>query len=100
MIKKSLVLVAVSLSVCAALYSHDPPVLSSWIPANSIEQDARIFCGNRTPQRQYPGGWRLRRDRVPAQLRRQRDIQSSHRVINAHGTHEAIPCMVVQGNGS
>jgi hypothetical protein len=40
MIKKSLVLVAASLSAYAAIYGHEPPVLSSWIPAAaSIQSD-------------------------------------------------------------
>jgi hypothetical protein len=49
MIKKSLVLVAVSLSAYAAIYGHEPPVLSSWIPANPMNKARAFFVAAELP---------------------------------------------------
>jgi len=67
--KKTLVLVALSLSVCA-FYGRQPPAVS-WIPVNPMHPGSAFFCGSHAPRRQFISGWRLRRDRVAAQLRRQ-----------------------------
>ena len=48
MIKKSLVLIAVSLSVCAALYGHEPPAVS-WIPANPMHRARAFFAAAQLP---------------------------------------------------
>jgi N-acetylneuraminic acid mutarotase len=47
--KKTSVLVALSLSVYAALYGHEPPVLSSWIPANPMNKARAFFVAAELP---------------------------------------------------